>query len=494
MKKQFKTLILCFLVVVLLGAAYLVISSLLPDEDTSDNKKMMLISGSDDPMFAVKVEFPTSRQDGYKYIIGKVPQPDDTILYVLQDNGIYDGFSYSQSLLEEAFTRLMSLEATELVYEEVDNLSDYGLDDANAVRVTATPYDTLSEADANIQPITLLIGEYNSLSDAYYAKRADQSAVYMISASSAGVFLNGPDRYRSTDILPSFGTYYDNLKSVTLHAANGEVIVMERHETFESDVEGELIYTTFRMVEPYYAYVSDTVVSEDFLDQLSSLVVLQVVENHPKDLSVYHLDEENVVTVDIVTRDDVKTTLHFGVVGSTIYIMVDGIDSVYAGFGEITFGELTSMDLRSNLVWLHNIKDVTRLEMELPDGSYSIEIDDSIDDETSTGTFVAVMNGLALSESNGRRLYTSVISIQYDDLMANEAIEETPSYSFRITYRSGYTESVRFYKATSRQYIVCLGDEAMPEASNFCANITYLRRISENVQTILNGGTIENYY
>lgn len=493
MKKQFKTLILCFLVVALLGTAYLVISSLLPDEDTSDTKKMMLISGSDDPMFAVKVEFPASQQDGYKYIIGKVPQSDDTILYVLQDNGIYDGFTYSQSLLEEAFTRLMSLEATELVYEEVDNLDEYGLDDANAVRVTATPYDTLSEEDADVQPITLLIGEYNSLSDAYYAKRTDQSAVYMISSTNANVFLNGPDRYRSTDILPSFGTYYDNLKSVTLHAANGEVIFMERHETFESDVEGELIYTTFRMIEPYYAYVSDTVVSEEFLDQLTSLMVMQVVENHPQDLSVYNLDEDNVITVDIVTRDDVTTTLHFGSVGSTTYVMVDGIDSVYAAYGEITFGELTTMDLRSNLVWLHNIKDVTLLEMELPDGSYKIEIDDSIDDETDTGTFVAVMNGLALSEDNGRRLYTSVISIQYDDLMANEAIEETPSYSFRITYRSGYTESVRFYKATSRQYIVCLGDETMPEASNFCANVTYLRKISENVQTILNGGTIESY-
>ena len=151
------------------------------------------------------------------------------------------------------------------------------------------------------------------------------------------------------------------------------------------------------------------------------------------------------------------------------------------------------MDLRSNLVWLHSIKDVTSVELNLPEGRFQLDVDDTTSDDGSSGTFIAALNGKALSEDNGRRLYTSIISVQYDNLLAGEAIESTPSYSFKVTYRSGFTETVRFYKATSRQYIVCLGDDAMPEASNFCANITYLRKISENVQTILNGGTISRY-
>ena len=106
---------------------------------------------------------------------------------------------------------------------------------------------------------------------------------------------------------------------------------------------------------------------------------------------------------------------------------------------------------------------------------------------------MAALNGTALSEDNGRRLYTSIISIQYDDLLAGEAIESEPSYTFRITYRSGYTETLRFFKATSRQYIVCLGEDTMPEETNFCANITFLRDITENIDTILSGGTISRY-
>lgn len=492
MKKQLKTLILCLVIVAVLAAAYFIVSALIPKDET-ETDSLHVISGEADPMFAVKVEFPASKNDGYRYIIGKVPQPDETVLYVFQDNGVYDGYAYSQSLMEEAFTRMMSLEASELVYNEAENLAEFGLDDENAVRVTITPFEALAEKDETLRPITLLIGSYNSVSDGYYAKRADQSAIYLISTLTANTYLDGANRYRSLDIIPSFGTYYDSIKTVTLHAKNGEKIVLERHESFESDEEGVIIYTTFRMTEPYRAYVSDTVVSEDFLDQLTSLMVMQVVENNPKDLAMYNLDDEHAITVDFVMRDGTETTLHFGVSGSMVYIRVDGIDSVYAAYGEISFGDLTAMDLRSNLVWLHSIKDVTSVELNLPEGRFQLDVDDTTSDDGSSGTFIAALNGKALSEDNGRRLYTSIISIQYDNLLAGEAIESTPSYSFKVTYRSGFTETVRFYKATSRQYIVCLGDDAMPEASNFCANITYLRKISENVQTILNGGTISRY-
>ena len=491
MKKQLKTLILCLVVVVVLTASYFVVAALIPDAEEEDDA-LYIVNGNADSMFTVLVEFPES-QGGYRYVIGKIPQVDNSVLYIYQDNGIYDHFEYSQTLMEDAFTRLMALEATELVYEETDNLAEFGLDDDNAVRVTISPFDELAAEDETLQPITLLIGNYNSVSSAYYAKRADSPEVYMITTLNANTYLNGPNRYRSLDILPDFGTYYDNLKSVTLNNRNGETIVLERHETFESEEEGVLIYTTFRMTDPYRAYVSDTVVSESFLDLISAMMVMQVVENNPEDLSIYGLDDENSFTVEFVTNDGTETTLRFGSASSTIYIMVEGIDSVYAAYGDISFGDLTAMDLRSSLVWLHNIKDVSKVEMSLPNGDYTLEIDDTVNADDGTGTFVAALNGTALSEDNGRRLYTSIISIQYDDLLAGEAIESEPSYTFRITYRSGYTETLRFFKATSRQYIVCLGEDTMPEETNFCANITFLRDITENVDTILSGGTISRY-
>ncbi len=491
MKKQLKTLIFCLVAVAVLAAAYFIVSALLPDSETDDDK-LYIVKGSADTMFAVKVEFPES-QGGYRYIIGKIPQVDESILYIYQDNGVYDGYEYSQSLMEDAFTRFMELEATELVYEETDNLAEFGLDDDSAVRVTITPFDVLAAENEALQPITLLIGSYNSVSNAYYAKRADAPEIYMITELNANTYLNGPNRYRSLDILPDFGTYYDNLKTVTLNARNGESIVLERHETFESEEEGVLIYTTFRMVEPYRAYVSDTVAGESFLDLISSLMVMQVVENNPEDLSVYGLDDENSFTVEFVTNAGEKTTMRFGSVSSNIFVMIEGIDSVYAAYGDISFGDLTAMDLRSSLVWLHNIKDVAKVEMSLPNGDYVLDVDDTVNADDGSGTFVAALNGTALSEDNGRRLYTSIISIQYDNILAGEAIESEPSYTFKITYRSGFTETLRFYKATSRQYIVCLGEDTQPEETNFCANITYLRKVVENIDTILSGGTISRY-
>ena len=83
MKKQLKTLILCLVIVAVLAAAYFIVSALIP-KDEKETDSLHVISGEADPMFAVKVEFPASKNDGYRYIIGKVPQPEEAVLYVSQ--------------------------------------------------------------------------------------------------------------------------------------------------------------------------------------------------------------------------------------------------------------------------------------------------------------------------------------------------------------------------------------------------------------------------
>ena len=491
MKKQLKTLIFGILIVAILAVAYFVVESLLPKEEEEDDK-LYILNQPHDKMFTVLVEYPETLMDGYRYVIGKLPQADSTVVYLYQDNGVYDHFDYSQSLMDDAFNRLMKLEAIELVYESTDDLAQFGLDEEHAVKVTANPFETLAAEDPTLVPVTLLVGNYNNLAGAYYAKLADRPEVYLISSLNANTWISGATRYRALDILPSFGTYYDNLKTITLTTPGAEPIVMTHNESFTTDKEGEILYTTFTMQEPYVAYVSDTVVAEKLLDQLTSLMIMEVVEDNPEDLTKYLLDDEHATTVSLETADGKTTTLHFGVNGSgTVYIRVDGIDSVYFATGDTDFPLLTPTDLRSNLVWLHDIKNVAKIDMVLPNGEYELVIDDTVDATAGTGTFVAALNGKAVGEDNARRLYTSIISIQYDDLMAGEAIESTPSYSFRVTYKSGYTQLVRFFKATSRQYIVCLGEDTVPGESNFCANITFLRAVTENIDTILAGGSLK---
>ncbi|MBR5519856.1 MAG: DUF4340 domain-containing protein [Clostridia bacterium] len=491
MKKQLKTLILCVLVVAILAISYLLIDSLLPQEEKED-KKLYILNQQHDKMFTVLVEYPEDLMDGYRYVIGKMPQPDSTVTYLFQDNDIYDNFDYSQSLMEDAFGRFMKLEATELVYESTDDLEQFGLDAEHAVRVTISPFEALAAEDETLVPITLLIGSYNNITSTYYAKLEHEPAVYMISTLNANTWISGPTRYRGLDILPAYGTYYDNVKQVTLTTPGADPIVMKHNESFTNDTDGVLVYTTFSMIEPYAAYVSDTVMAEQFLDQVGSMMVMQVVEDYPEDLAKYHLDDAQATKVEFELADGTETTLYFGIDGSgVVYIRVEGIDSVYYASGSTDFASLTPIALRSSLVWLHNIKNAAKLEMSLPTGDFELVVDDTLDANTGTGAFVAALNGKAVSENNGRRLYTSVISIQYDDLMAGEAVESEPSYSFRITYKSGYTETVRFFKATSRQYIVCFGEDSMPEESNFCANITHLRTVTENIETILTGGTLK---
>lgn len=484
MKKQLKTLIIVVAVLAVLTAAYFIVKPLLTGNETGDDK-LYVINGKEEAMFAVKVEYPESK-GGYRYIVGKIPNVDNTMLYVFQDNGVDDMYDYSQSLLSDAFTRMMKLEARELVFEESDDLTQFGLDDEHAIRVTATPFEELAAKDETLKPIVLLIGDFNALANGYYVKVADKPEIYTITDYYAGTFINGSLRYRALDLIPDFGNYYDNLFSVTLHNFNGETIVLERNQSFESQEEGVLIYSSFTMTEPYVAYADDSVVGEQFLDLLSQLMVAEAVENNPKDLSIYGLDDANSCVVDLKTMDGKEISLRVG----AHYVMPADGSTVYYHMGTNSFGALTPSQLRSGLVWLHDIKTVSKIELSLPNGDYVIEINDTYNTSDGSGAFVGTIDGKALSEDNGRRLFSSIIGIQYDDMIVGAPIEDTPSYTLRVTYRSGYTQVLRLYKASSRQYVICLGEDTVPGETNFCANVTYLRKITENIDTILAGGTI----
>ncbi len=508
MKKQYKKLVMAGIIVVCLAVASLILTALL-DIDLFEKKKTYVIKGQADQMFAVRVTIPKDRWDGqesYRYVVGKMLNEDgESLTYIFQDGGVRDTFDYSQSLLSDAFTRIMALEATEVVYanaqelEGVD-LAAYGLTPERAVEVTVVPWDNLLEDGATdeegnkiekLSPITLLIGDYNDVEKEYYCKRTDTDAVYMISAYNANTYLTGATRYRSTDILPDLGTYYDKVRSITLTNAAGEEIVMVRNESLVSQVEGETIFSLFRMESPFVCYVDDTILADEMTSKLDEISVMQVVEDFPKDLSVYGLDK-NYGTLHFAMMDGSEKILHFSQSNGTCYIRVEGIDSVYLAMGETGFINLGPMDLRSELVWLHEIKEVDRVLIRTPNGEHVLQVDDTVDAQAQTGTFVAALDGAAVSEENGRQLYASVISVAYDNIVVGAPEETTPSYTFTVVYKSGFTETVNFYRVTSRQYAVTFNGEE-PSAESFCANVTTLRRVMENIETIKSGGTISQY-
>ncbi len=503
MKKQLKIVIFAFIVLIVVVAAYFILNALLPDPPPATPDGLSMIAqrsksgepakvGTAEDMSIVAVSYPADLQEGYEYFVIRVASEESESLLYFYDDGKEDMFHFDQELLKDAFTRFLDLEIKEVVSENETDLEQYRLDDEHAVRVIISPAD-----GKDYDKLTLLIGAENKIvsgGGGFYAKWDDRPEVYLISTFDANTYLRGSLRYRSLNVFPGLGTYYDAVKTVTLENKYGDIIKGRRNESFESDKEGEIIYTTFKMIEPYDAYINDSAFGEGLLDLISTANAVEVVMNNPTkdDLAKYGLDKPGSVTIEL---KDLTVTYKIGVpsgntAGGAYYMMVNDVDSIFMVYGEATFLDHTPLSVRATLVWLHDIKKVNTIDIKTPSGEYKFFVDDTTDATAKTGTFTATLDGEVMSEDNGRRLYQSIISASYDDVMADKLEEKTPAYRYKITYKSGFSETVSFYKVTSRQYAVFFGDN--PDISNpgFTVNIVTLRKTQDNIEIIKSGGAI----
>ena len=503
MKKQVKKIVFVGVVVVLLLAAWFILKKIIPEKEKDKGIVVTDLKATDYSFVSIK-----GPDSDYTFHIGKLEPSEENGLteaaYYLYDGGVYDdekafGY-YEQAELAKAFDRTTQLSALALVDEAPEDYAEYGLDQAHATVVMVSPYD-----DADAERFTLLIGSHNTVvsGEGYYCQLAGSPEVYLISTLNAGTFLSGPAKFLSVDILPRFGEYYDEIKSIRITNRAGDEILVKRFETYGDHGEGVVVYTSFYMEEPYSCYVSDSVLGEEMLDLISNTQVMQVVAMDPDEeqLKAYGFENGATLEFSLVSGDHTyRIGTPAGASSGVYYLMLDDYKNVYMAYGTATFVDITAVKMRSGLAWIHGITNVEQLDITTPTGSYTLFLDDTRDNASGTGTWVGQIRDNStgvqtiLSESNGRALYGDCIGTTYDDLMVDEEhpiAEETPSYVLKVKYKnSDFTSTVRFYRVTSRQYAVLFDDADFSQAG-FTVNVGKLKEISEDLSVIAAGGVIK---
>ncbi len=508
MKKQVKKIVFVGIIVVLLLLGWFILEQIIPDDESKGTIKILDLDPVDYSMVGIVEPGQT-----YRYFIGKLEPGEDAEegaepQYYFWDDGQFDQMDkygyYEPYNMEKVFERLTSLTALELVDEAPEDYAQYGLDLESATVVVAEPYDYAEEAET----VRVLIGDRNKIvsGEGYYCRvLSDETPeVYLIETLDAGTFLGGPAFFLSTEILPNFGTYYDEVRHITLTNRAGEVIEFSRFDSFKSDEVGELIYTNFYMTSPYSCYVNDDIIGTQMLEQFVNTQVAQVCAVAPtaEELTQYGFDNCATVEFNLVGGDlTYRIGTPNGPTAGVVYMMVDGFDTVYMCYGEAGYVDMNAMSFRSGLAWIHDIKLAGTLDIHTPSGDYTVVLDDTVDSGKGTGTWIAQITdhstgvSAILSENNGRNLYADCISVKYDELVVSDEfpiIEDEPAYSMTLKYKDfDYTTKVSFYKVTSRQYAVLFDDDPI-EKAGFTVNVVKLKEIAEDLRIIMDGGVIDD--
>lgn len=285
MSRQKRNLMICLAVIVVLGSAYFALM-----EQKESEKAPATESGAEGYITETtdfKAAELTVEADGEKESF--VKDGTNWVMEGKEDIGLI------QISIDQLIAYAKGLEYTQVVTENTDDLSVYGLENGNVIEVTGT--------DGTV--IKLTVGDETVDGLGYYVMAEGQNIVYMVNSEAGKALKKGPSDFR--DRYPEF-VDYNNCKYITITKADGESY------TLEQNPNGAL-------TQGYGEYILKGVYSKSMpveTEKLSANIGGPIYEiaavkfiDEPEDLSVYGLDNPRLI-IDAEDMDGNKCTIEIG--------------------------------------------------------------------------------------------------------------------------------------------------------------------------------------
>jgi hypothetical protein len=370
--------------------------------------------------------------------------PDDMSIELDADVAVFPGES---SMLRSVFTTATALINLTIVIEEADDeqLTTFGFD---APVLSWRVYRTDGTS------VGFVVGMQQVAGQGRYIREENSRQVLLINQRQSDLLLQTlEDLYDLTFFPPEIfiGVEYimDVFDNIILET-DSEVIELRRRPD-EEFFELGLGTSRYQMIQPLISESNDHIIQTVILENAIEIIPESVEAKLPTDLSLYGLDSPNRLTLQ--AGDWVGTLLigSYDAERGGRYLMIEGYDAVlFDTSGEYAFLNIGMTQLRSRLIWLHNIAEIASLEFELEGVTRVLEFEHDHENQSLQGW----LDGEFISEVNARRLYMAALSITQTD-ETNAPIPNVPP-AYRITkyFLEGGTETLELYQLNDSQFLI----------------------------------------
>lgn len=485
MKKNIKLIIICCIAVVLLAGVLIFLMATAPEEEeepaaeAAKETSRLLYDKNPKDISEITIE-----NEHGTYQILRVGEGDNARWAVDDISGVPISDSRLGSLIENA----AALTAKQVVVEEAEDISIYGLD-APSAKVTSVFTDSSGTVN------TLIIG--NLVPDGinrYFMLEGDPR-VYTVSVSDVNCFLN--DKYYLINRViytANFAsdendtTDYTRINKMTISRSDLDYdVVIE----YDIRIEDESIMTgnssNYVMTEPAF---------RDLNPETSSAVVSGIFGLTASDLGILHPNEEDMencginspaaeISVEINGGDSLHIFIGnecFGEDGVKIgrYVYAEGIDIIYV------FEE-------TDLPWLHFVPIQIVTTMFTSNYIYDVEYMDITGKDTdihfamsgsSAADFAVKCDGNDVDPDEFKTLYQFILRAPSDEFYFEETDEE-PILTVNIRTYSGKEDIIEFIPSDNRKAVIRLNGKVTYK----CAS-AYADRLVQNIELYKNGEEI----
>lgn len=430
MKKVRSIIVVLVLLVVLVGA-YVYVSLNQKDEniEESTTSAATIELAAFDASSIVKIEMKSSERT---LLLEK-----EEDIWIMNNNKDVEA---SQTLIGTVADTLSDIQATQLVEENAQDLSVYGLD--NPYKTTIT----LSDGTTH----TFLLGDEVPTGYSYYFALDGSNDVYIVKYSYKNSF-----KYTFEELVSK-----ETFGNLDTSALNYMYINQEGRPVIELSKPGDTALDAYemwhslslwKMTSPYE--MPRGIATNDAWETLTSglTVIASSVRNYittnAPDLSVYGLDNP-WLEVKFGDSNGGEIHLYFGgtcEADSGIYFMQEGSKSIYtmAPSAVEPFTDVNAFDIADKMAMIISVADIT--QVTVTKAGEAIVFDVVSEDVDGTINVACTVDGKSYPEADFKKLYQNLIGLSLDSEYKGEKVTGTPDITVKITMKDGRELESKYY-------------------------------------------------
>lgn len=333
------------------------------------------------------------------------------------------------------------------------------------------------------QKLELVLGGNAPSGDGIYLKRADTGRVYLIGGDTARMLMMSLLDYRDISLFDRYSTIYE-INELSIQRPDEEKITIRRKENVATNADGSVqneAESLYEVVSPDTADADNAIVEDQFLTPFIGIASYSLVEDHPKDLGKYGLDDPTIIEV----KDKYNKT-HVIKVGDLSdegghYVMSDDVPSVVTTEAPISFLNIKHTDFMMKLVWRHSFNDVNKIDFTRPDGSiHTLQINGSS----------ATYDGAPTTNDNAVNLFMHTIQFTIQDSITKDMTYGASEYKIVISKNDGSSSTLELAPINERYYAVCVNGNS----ARYYVNVSQVNELAVALDTIASGGTVQSVF
>jgi hypothetical protein len=330
-------------------------------------------------------------------------------------------------------TDLAAIVAEKVIEEKATDLAKYGLDKPSIVKIGLKD-GTTKEVE---------VGSSNATKEGIYVKNKGESKVYLIGSYYENKLVLSKGYFLSKQILPIESTA---VKKVS-YEKNGAV-------QFAIDVNSD---SDMKITAPYKEEANETNISP-ILKAIVALEIKDIVDENPADLAKYGLDKP-LYAIEFSNGKDTKKILFGKDVekGSVAYAKFPEGKTVFTiDISGLTFLDINFREIVDSFVYLTNINDVSKIELQL-DGKKTVADISTVEGDSKKDKFKVDGKDANMENADGKSLfrnfYSAVVGLTLDKYEPGAKPSGAPEVTIKYYMKStGKPVTVELISKDSNYY------------------------------------------